>query len=98
MTPFVKKSLKTAIYRTIKVGMFYIFVLYFKVVGRSTLMISCWAEGESTFCDERRIVTTGDLQVMFFGTGDSIEMWLVNSKGKIRHIPSPAVHSVGGYP
>jgi hypothetical protein len=35
---------------------------------------------------------------MFFGTGTSIELWLVNSSGKIRHIPSPAVHPVGGYP
>jgi hypothetical protein len=44
MMPFEKKSLKTAIYITIKVVMFYLFVLFFKVLGPSTPMISCWAE------------------------------------------------------
>jgi hypothetical protein len=53
--------------------------------------------GGSTFCDER-ILITGYLQAMFFGTGTSSEKSLVNSNGKIRHIPSSAGHSIGGYP
>jgi len=52
----------------------------------------------STFCDEGQILITGDLQAIIFGTGISSEKWLVNSNRKIRHIPSPAFHSIVGYP